>query len=147
MNTKKSFYPFFFSFPSSFVFQSLSGNELTVTDNQIKCDLLRTMPNNERFRSPDSDGVGFISVRFELRYQFLVTVVCLTVRPLGARRHFVILLFLFTDVFCFFFLHSLIYMMFKRKLFYQVVRLPRELIRIYRRSFRLFSKNISAKKL
>lgn len=140
MNTKKSFYPFFFSFPSSFVFQSLSGNELTVTDNQIKCDLLRTMPNNERFRSPDSDGVGFISVRFELRYQFLVTVVCLTVRPLGARRHFVILLFLFTDVFCFFFLHSLIYMMFKRKLFYQVVRLPRELIRIYRRSFRLFSK-------
>lgn len=114
MNTKKSFYPFFFSFPSSFVFQSLSGNELTVTDNQIKCDLLRTMPNNERFRSPDSDGVGFISVRFELRYQFLVTVVCLTVRPLGARRHFVILLFLFTDLFCFFFLHSLIYMMFKR---------------------------------
>lgn len=30
-----------------------------MTDNQIKCDLLRTMPNNERFRSPESDGVGF----------------------------------------------------------------------------------------
>lgn len=73
INTKKCFYPFFFFPLLHFVFQSLSGNELTVTDNQIKCDLLRTMPNNERFRSPDSDGVGFIPVRFELRYQFLVT--------------------------------------------------------------------------
>lgn len=40
---------------------SLSGDQLTVTDNQIKCDLLRTMPNNERFRCQDSDGVKKLS--------------------------------------------------------------------------------------
>ena len=40
-------------------YKSLAENPLNVTDNQIKCDLLRTMPNNERFRSPESDGVGF----------------------------------------------------------------------------------------
>ena len=40
-------------------YKGLAENPLNVTDNQIKCDLLRTMPNNERFRSPESDGVGF----------------------------------------------------------------------------------------
>lgn len=40
---------------------SLSGYQLTVSDNQIKCDLLRTMPNNEKFRCPDSDGVKKLS--------------------------------------------------------------------------------------
>ena len=40
-------------------FQSISATHLTVTENQIKCDLLRTMPNNERFRSADCDGVRF----------------------------------------------------------------------------------------
>ncbi|XP_068694929.1 uncharacterized protein [Montipora foliosa] len=40
---------------------SLSGYQLTVSDNQIKCDLLRTMPNNERFRSLDSEGVKKLS--------------------------------------------------------------------------------------
>ncbi|KAM7451092.1 hypothetical protein ABFA07_001163 [Porites harrisoni] len=41
--------------------KSLAENPLNVTDNQIKCDLLRTMPNNERFRSPESDGVKKLS--------------------------------------------------------------------------------------
>ena len=39
-------------------FQTTTSSKLNVFENQIKCDLLRTMPNNERFRNPDSDGVG-----------------------------------------------------------------------------------------
>ena len=39
------------------IFQSVSATRISVTENQIKCDLLRTMPNNERFRSADCDGV------------------------------------------------------------------------------------------
>lgn len=41
--------------------KSISATHLTVTENQIKCDLLRTMPNNERFRSADCDGVKKLS--------------------------------------------------------------------------------------
>lgn len=52
-------------------FQSISATHLTVTENQIKCDLLRTMPNNERFRSADCDGVRYY---FKL-WSFLLTVI------------------------------------------------------------------------
>ena len=33
------------------------------TERQIKCDLLRTMPNNERFKSLDSEGVSGSNIR------------------------------------------------------------------------------------
>ncbi|RMX44344.1 hypothetical protein pdam_00015971, partial [Pocillopora damicornis] len=42
--------------------KNLSANHpLGVTENQIKCDLLRTLPNNERFRSADSEEVKKLS--------------------------------------------------------------------------------------
>ena len=43
----------------NYYFQSVSATHITVTENQIKCDLLRTLPNNERFRTADCDGVRF----------------------------------------------------------------------------------------
>ncbi|XP_078381614.1 uncharacterized protein LOC144664361 isoform X2 [Oculina patagonica] len=41
--------------------KSVSATRITETENQIKCDLLRTMPNNERFRYADCDGVKKLS--------------------------------------------------------------------------------------
>ena len=39
--------------------QDLPNNELSDTERQIKCDLLRSMPNNEKFKHWDSEGVMY----------------------------------------------------------------------------------------